>query len=246
MLRIYRHADAIVTYGEHVSAYVAAKGARNVHIAPQAVDNGFWSAGAAVREPDATPRDADATPLRALFVGRDEPGKGLAALLDAWSLAGIAGAGARLDLVGELTHGALPGGVSAHGRADADRLRNFYAAAHVVAIPSIPTRTFREPWGLVANEAMNQRAAIIATDAVGAAAGGLVRDGRNGLIVPARDPVALAGALRRLHADGALCAQLGAAGARDVAAYDYDAWATGFAGALASVAASKRSGPGSR
>jgi glycosyltransferase involved in cell wall biosynthesis len=167
-------------------------------------------------------------------------------LLDAWSLAGIAGEGARLDLVGDLPYGTLPGGVSAHGRADAPRLRNFYAAADVVAIPSVPTRTFHEPWGLVANEAMNQQTAIIATDAVGAAAGGLVRDGRNGVIVPARDPVALAEALRRLHTDRALCAQLGAAGARDVAAYDHVAWATGFAGALASVGASARSGPGSR
>ena len=293
MLRIYRHAAAIVTYGEHVSAYVTAKGARNVHIAPQAVDNAFWGAGAApdatrgagaapdaargagaapdaAREPevcretpnnsakvDTPPGEVDTpsaeapgnpgpAPLRALFVGRDEPGKGLAVLLDAWSRAGIAGEGARLDLVGDLTPGALPGGVSAHGRADPERLRNFYAAADVVAIPSVPTRTFREPWGLVANEAMNQQAAIIATDAVGAAAGGLVRDGRNGVIVPARDPAALAAALRQLHADRALRARLGAAGARDVAAYDYDAWATGFAGALASVGASASSGPGSR
>ena len=49
-----------------------------------------------------------------------------------------------------------------------------------------------EPWGLVVNEAMNQATAIIASDAVGAAAGGLVRDGRNGLIVPAGDAGALA------------------------------------------------------
>ena len=52
-------------------------------------------------------------------------------------------------------------------------------------MPSVPTRTFREPWGLVVNEAMHQRTPVIATDAVGAAAGGLVRDGRNGLVVPA-------------------------------------------------------------
>ena len=42
--RLYRSADAVVTYGPHVSAYVGARGARNVHIAPQAVDNSFWSA----------------------------------------------------------------------------------------------------------------------------------------------------------------------------------------------------------
>jgi len=44
---IYRDADAIATYGPHVSAYVRAKGARNpVFEAPQAVDAAFWSAPA--------------------------------------------------------------------------------------------------------------------------------------------------------------------------------------------------------
>jgi hypothetical protein len=37
--RLYRSADAVVAYGPHVEAYVRARGARNVHVAPQAVDN---------------------------------------------------------------------------------------------------------------------------------------------------------------------------------------------------------------
>jgi glycosyltransferase involved in cell wall biosynthesis len=73
-----------------------------------------------------------------------------------------------------------------------------YAASDVLVLPSIATRTFREPWGLVVNEAMNRGLAVIATDAVGAAAGGLVRDGHNGLIVPAGDSAALAGSLMHL------------------------------------------------
>ncbi len=78
-------------------------------------------------------------------------------------------------------------------------------ASDVLVLPSIPDATFREPWGLVVNEAMNQGLAVIATDAVGAAAGGLVRDGRNGLVVPAGDSArARAGALTRLAGDGAL------------------------------------------
>ncbi len=80
-------------------------------------------------------------------------------------------------------------------------LRNFYAAADVLVVPSIPTRTFREPWGLVVNEAFNQQLPVIASDAVGAAAGGLVRDHENGLVVPAADPAALASAMRALTAD---------------------------------------------
>src|SRR5919197_978660 len=44
---LYRHADAIATYGPHVSAYVRSKGATApVFEAPQAVDQAFWSAPA--------------------------------------------------------------------------------------------------------------------------------------------------------------------------------------------------------
>jgi glycosyltransferase involved in cell wall biosynthesis len=104
-------------------------------------------------------------------------------------------------------------------------------------MPSLATRSFREPWGLVANEAMNQRCAIIATDAVGAAAGGLVRHGRNALVVPAGDAAALAAALRRLHDDAPLRARLAGNGARDVAAFTFEAWAAGFEQALVGTTA---------
>ena len=86
---------------------------------------------------------------------------------------------------------------------------------------------------------MNQGTPVIATDAVGAAAGGLVRHERNGLVVPAGNVRALANAIRRIHDDPALRARLGAAAREDVRAYTFDAWATGMAAALASVAASK-------
>ena len=116
-----------------------------------------------------------------------------------------------------------------------EQVRNSYAAADVLVIPSIATRHFLEPWGLVANEAMNQHLPVIATDAVGAAAGGLVRHERNGLVVRAGDPDALAAALRTLHDDPALRARLGANAARDVAAYTHGAWADAFADALRSA-----------
>lgn len=229
MLRIYSGAAAIVTYGEHVSAYVTARGARNVHVAPQAVDNTFWSDAAGDRDL--------AAPLRALFVGRPARAKGLAVLLDAWGASGLAADGATLTVVGD-DPTQLPPGVTAVGGATPEQLRNFYACSDVLAIPSIATRGFLEPWGLVANEAMNQGTAIIATDAVGAAAGGLVRDGRNGLVVAAGDAQALASALRDLAADRERCRALGVAGRRDVAAFTHDAWVEGFAAALRSVGCS--------
>jgi glycosyltransferase involved in cell wall biosynthesis len=116
-------------------------------------------------------------------------------------------------------------------------VRTFLGRAGVLLVPSIATRAFREPWALVVNEAMHQELPVIATEAVGAAAGGLVRHERNGLIVPERDPGALAAALTRLAGDPDLRAALGAHGARDVAAFTPGAWAAGMAAALESVAA---------
>jgi glycosyltransferase involved in cell wall biosynthesis len=207
MSSIYRNADAIVTYGEHVSAYVRARGARNVHVAPQSVDNAFW----------AVPSGAPGNEFTLLFVGRDAPEKGLSVLREAWDGDG------RLDVV---TGGRSP-----------DQLRNFYARAHVLVMPSLRTRAFREPWGLVANEAMNQRTAIIASDEVGAVAGGLVRHERNGLVVEAGDPAALRAAIARLRGDPVLRDRLAERGVRDVAPLTHEAWAGSFQAALRTVGA---------
>jgi glycosyltransferase involved in cell wall biosynthesis len=125
------------------------------------------------------------------------------------------------------------------GRLDPVALRNFYAGADVLVMSAIATRDAREPWGLVANEAMHQRLPVIATTAVGAAAGGLVRHERNGLVVPAGDPAALAGALRTLRDDPTLRARLGAAAAQDAAPHTFDAWAAGISSALVSVGAAR-------
>jgi glycosyltransferase involved in cell wall biosynthesis len=111
-----------------------------------------------------------------------------------------------------------------------------------VVLPSIPTRDFLEPWGLVVNEAFDREVPVIATTAVGAAAGGLVRHERTGLVVPAGDPAALADALRRLHADPALRQRLGTAGRAAMAAHDHHAWAAGMARALAAAGASRAGG----
>ncbi len=255
--RLYRDADAVVTYGPHVSAYVRARGAENVHIAPQAVDNAFWGAATGVDASDAWPGEAVA---KVLFVGRPTREKGPQVLLSAWRASGLAAPAAALVLVGV---GSTPpwvptGGavVIARGRkrpmrltpgpsvrsfapVDPGELRNFYRAADVLVMPSIPTSTFREPWGLVANEAMNQHLPVIASNAVGAAAGGLVRHEHNGLVVPAGASEPLAAALCRVAADRALRTRLGDAAAHDVQAYTPQGWAAGMSRALGSVGRSR-------
>jgi glycosyltransferase involved in cell wall biosynthesis len=111
-------------------------------------------------------------------------------------------------------------------------VRNFLATSDVVVVPSRRTSTFREPWGLVVNESMHAGTPVIATDQVGAAAGGLIRNGRNGLVVPSEDPAALAAALRLLRDDPELRERLGAAAREDVARYTFEAWSEGFAAVL--------------
>jgi glycosyltransferase involved in cell wall biosynthesis len=230
---IYRDADAIATYGPHVSAYVRRQGARNpVFEAPQAVDQEFWTqrAEAPIRQ----------SAYQALFVGRKSGEKGIAVLISAWRASGLRVTANALVLVGGGRFRAPSPATSADGIHDAGsrtpaEVRNFYAGSDVVVVPSIPTRDFLEPWGLVVNEAFHQGRPVIATHAVGAVAGGLVRHERNGLVVAPGDEGALAGALLRLHDDAALRERLGDQAREDAAPYTYDAWAAGMARALRAV-----------
>ena len=226
---IYRDADAVVAYGPHVAAFAKARGASNIHIAPQAVDNAFWSA-------EISPRRT--VSFLAVFLGRPSRAKGATVLLDAWRESGLGASAAALVLVGAGTgppRNPAGGAVVFVGPQPAEEVRNFLAMADVCVVPSLRTRDFREPWGLVANEAMNQSTPVIASEEVGAVAGGLVRHERNGLVVPAGDAPALAAALRRLHDDAPLRIQLGENARRDVAAYTFEAWATGFESAIGSL-----------
>ncbi len=232
MRHLYRHADAVVGYGSHVTAYARTKGARNLHIAPQAVDPAFWAR--------AEPRADDAA-FRAVFVGRVEREKGVFALLEAWRRTGLRPPAASLTVVGSGPRpplgGTAPGelGITFAGPRAPEEVRNFLQSASVVVVPSIATRAFREPWSLIVNEAMHQQLPVIATDAVGAVAGGLVRHERNGLVVPHADAPALARALERLAGDPQLRVRLGASASRDVAAFTPEAWATGMVAALDSL-----------
>jgi glycosyltransferase involved in cell wall biosynthesis len=243
---IYRHADAVLAYGEHVRRFVGSVRGHDedVFVAPQAVEAELFARAVPSAEIDAfraRHRLGDG-PL-VLYVGRLVPAKGIDVLLDAWS---ALRPDATLVVIGD-------GPLAAHvGRVERTRfigptprpqLPVAYAAAACVAVPSVPTSRFVEPWGLVCNEAMHQARAVIATDAVGAAAGGLVRDGDTGLVIRSGDVGALSGAIERLLADEPLRARLGAAGRNAVAAYTYDAMVAAFDRALATATSPSPTGP---
>jgi glycosyltransferase involved in cell wall biosynthesis len=238
--RLYRSADAVVTYGPHVSRYVERfRTAGDVFVAPQAVDPALFAAAVPADRVAAVRRRAKAQPGQALvtFVGRHVPEKGLDLLAAAWERAGL-GDAAVLATAGT---GPLRAPGTPLGHVPWRELPAVYAAADVLVLPSVRTRTFTEPWGLVTNEAMHQGTPVVASDAVGAVAGGLVRHGANGLVFPAGDPDALADRLRALVGDPELRARLGAAARRDVASYTPRAWADGVSRALAATGTSARS-----
>ncbi len=238
---LYRAADVVATYGPHVSRYVERyRGSDGgVVIAPQAVDVDHFGAPVAEAERDAArKRTVGDAELLVLYVGRLVGEKGIETLIEAWRRADL-GAGARLALAGEgpleqHIADSLPE-ASLLGQVGPDALPALYAAADVLVLPSIHTASFREPWGLVVNESMLQRTPVVASDAVGAAAGGLVRDGRNGFVVPAGDPDALATRLRALAADNELRTKLGGTARADASAYTPAAWAAGMGQALAAA-----------
>ena len=242
---IYRHADAVIAYGEHVRRFVAGVRGRDrdIFVAPQAV------------EPEVFGRDVAASEIAdfrashglgdgplVLYVGRLVSAKGIEALLEGWRRV----EGATLVLIGD---GPLATLVTAArrtrllGTLPRHQLPVAYAAAALAVVPSVPTPRFREPWGLVCNEAMHQGRPVVATSSVGAAAGGLVRDHQTGLVVPPNNAHALARAIDLLLDDEPLRARLGNTARTAIAAYTYDAMAAGFDRALATAIRPSPTGP---
>jgi glycosyltransferase involved in cell wall biosynthesis len=227
---LYRHADAVVTYGPHVSRYVhGIRGARgNVFEAPQAVAADQFGAPVEPR------RLSEGFGL--LFVGRLEREKGVEVLVEAWRLAGLGG-DATLAFAGEGPIRPDGPGIRLLGPVARADLPALYAGADALVLPSIRTATFLEPWGLVVNEAMHQGTPVIASDAVGAVAGGLVREGRNGLVAPAGDARALATRIQAMAADRGLRERLGTAAREDVKPFSEAAWVAGMRAALDAIGA---------
>ncbi len=235
---LYRRAGAIVTYGEHVRRFVLETpgvAPEKVFVAGQAVDEGPYTA--VVRAEPEVPE--------IVYVGQFEERKGLWYLLDAFDR--LDGVPARLRLIG---NGSQEGRLRerTRGRDDVEivgyvaqeDLPGELARARSLVLPSITTKLDREPWGLVVNEAMHAGVPVVATDAVGAAAGRLVRDHRNGFVVPEQDAEGLARAMRRLVTDAELASAMGAAAREDAADFNYGRMADAFCAAAEHARGARR------
>ncbi len=248
---IYRHADAIVVYGEHVKRYLVSEGvpAQQIFVAAHAMDNVSYDRHISEEEKNSLRQKFGITSVQKviLYLGRLEEGKGLPYLLEAFAslrqddaVLVIAGTGSeRSHLEKLIQEKDLVNRVRFTGYISSDETVSYYALAWVFVLPSVTTSVFKEPWGLVINEAFNQGVPVIATDAVGAAAGGLVQDGVNGFIVPERDSVALVQALQSILNDLNLREQFSQNAKKIIGDWDNERMVKGFRQAIEFVSNSK-------
>ena len=95
-----------------------------------------------------------------------------------------------------------------------------------------PVPTPDLPWGLVVNEAFNQAVPVVASDCVGAAAGGLLRDNVNGFVVPERNAEALGDALNRVLNSAQIHRRLGFNARRTIDEWTTERMVSGFSAAI--------------
>ena len=218
--QVFARAGTVTACSEDLARRAIAIGADpgRIEVVPYGVDTArFAPAGAASRH-DRRARvgigDGDALVVAA---GRLVRKKGFAYLIDAMRGTGhtrlaIAGEG---DLDAELRARAQATGVADRvhflGNVGQDDVAAWFAAADVVAIPSV-----RDDSGNVDGlpntlmEALASGTPVVATPAGGI--GSVVRDGESGRVVPERDAAALRSAITGLLRDPAERARLGAAG----------------------------------
>ncbi|WP_353814435.1 glycosyltransferase family 4 protein [Agromyces sp. SYSU T00266] len=229
--RMLGPAAAIVCVGDELAettqAALPPHLSARVHVVRNGIDTDRFQPGVTSRGREGNPVE----PFRAMFVGRVIPEKGPDVLVRA---AGLLPPGAvEVVIVGsrgfardaplspyeeKLRRLADESGATVRFEAfvDRERLPALLRSAKVLVVPS----TWAEPSGLTAGEGMASGLPVVASRV-----GGLPDVvGDAGILVPPNDPVALAGALRRLIDDHAERARRGAASRAYAEAHDWD-WA---------------------
>lgn len=241
---IYRHADAIVVYGEHVKTYLIGEGVspERIFVASHATDNAFYGQKIAQAEKDNLLARLGIGPDQrvVLYLGRLEESKGVHSLLHAFAaivqpdvILVIAGNGTMQQSLENLAEElGIVQNVRFAGYVPIEAAPQFYSIAWMFVLPSITVATGKEPWGLVVNEALNQGVPVIATDAVGAVAGGLIQDGYNGIIVKEQNARELAAAMRRLISQPELRQRMSVDAKNSIQAWTYERNVQGYHDAI--------------
>jgi glycosyltransferase involved in cell wall biosynthesis len=166
--------------------------------------------------------DVDGTPVKVqpggnlLFAGRLSHEKGIDVLIEALALTrettilDIAGDGPARGRLEERARTAAPGRVRFHGRLDKGALQELMRSSIASVVPS----RWYENQPMTVLESFGSGVPVVASDLGGLPE--LVRDGVEGWLVPAENPIALAAALDRVWADPAQALSMGAAARRRV------------------------------
>jgi glycosyltransferase involved in cell wall biosynthesis len=207
MARTVRGADAVRTISDYTSGLV-----RELGVEPALVFPAFMDLDAFLGPVEPLPQQPSV-----LFVGVLEHYKGIHELAAAWRLVArrvpdarlrIVGRGAQRRVVERLVQD-LPASAEWTAHLPGPDVAAALDAATALALPSRS-----EGLGRVVVEALCRGRAVVATRVGGIT--DLVEDGVNGVLVPPRDPAALADALVRVLGDPALAHSLGAAGRASV------------------------------
>jgi len=238
--RFIRACSGFVVPGKSAAAYVASfdvPGER-IFVAPNAVDNAFFSREAALARPRAAEirRKLRLPDRYLLHVGRLVLSKGVFDLLDAYSCLAPAlretvgllfvGDGVEQSELEARAAAIHPGVIRFAGFAHREQLAVYYALAEALVFP-----THTDPWGLVVNEAMACGIPVVTTDAGGCVAD-LVQDGWNGYVVPKGAPQKLAEALAKIVAEPDLNAIMAARSAQRIERNSLQACTAGFVAAV--------------
>jgi phosphatidylinositol alpha-mannosyltransferase len=214
-----RRLDRRMAVSEAARAFVSSYFPGDYEIVPNGIDCARFRPGV---EPLGEYRDGR---INVLFVGRMDPRKGVPYLCRAIpTIARELDGNVRFLIVGEKGLRArlcrrsidLRGAeVAWIGRVPPEDLPRYYATADIFCSPA----TGRESFGIVLLEAMASGVAIVASDIPGYRT--IVNQGREGILVPPRDPGALARAIVSLARDGSLRRALGEAGRVQALRHDW-------------------------
>jgi phosphatidylinositol alpha-mannosyltransferase len=213
---VWRRLDVRVAVSEAAAGFVEDRfRGDGIRVIPNGADVELFASA----EPASLPEER-----RILFVNRLDRRKGFPVMVESFRrlaadrpdvLLVVAGDGEDRGAVSELPI-ALRARVIMLGAVPHDDLPPYHAASEVFAAPA----TGRESFGIVLVEAMAAGLPVVASDIAGYRE--VVRHGVEGILIPPRDPGALAEALRTVLDDPEAARRLGAAGRDRARRYSWD------------------------
>ncbi|MFW9928939.1 MAG: glycosyltransferase family 4 protein [Candidatus Thorarchaeota archaeon] len=246
---IYLKSDAIVVWGSHVSNYLISLGVEKnkIFFSCGVVENSLFNGKIPKYVKNKILKNYNLFEKKIiLYVGRLVEEKGLIYLLEAYKEINsnfkialmIIGEGNQKKYLLDFVKKHNLSDVHFIGYVPNDELYHFYSLADIFVLPSIKTKTFQEPWGLVINEAMNQGCPVITTNIVGAAISGLVVNEQNGFIVQEKNSDALKKAISFLLLNTSKLKEMGNDSLNKIKDWNYDKAFEGFYKAIQFVAKS--------